>query len=137
MQVICNLEYLRLCIELAEFFDVDVVTIDTILKAKEGEGKMTLDEWAAEQCGVITRFQNSPWQYKYKNKVYHDRWTLTDARCREIVREHFKIETVWIDDASGAGWVCYATQPYVPQLKKTIAEAEIACIEAIRRTRDK
>ena len=68
-----------------------------------------VNQWVSQQCGT---------------KQLLD---IQDPRCREIVREHFKICTDFsIDDwfSGRAG----TTEQYAG---KTIAEAEIACIRGI------
>lgn len=89
---------------------------------------MTLDEWSTEQCGV-------------------DSINLKNANDREIVREHFKITTMY----RPAGWIAMQNKwtqkiniaadeddSYVclNGMGKTIAEAEIACISAIREAQE-
>ena len=101
-----------------------------------------LDKWAAEQCGVgftknhhkviVAWFTGDIDNREYRNYE----WTLNDARCREIVREHFLIDTNeygqhW--EASGAftAGSCISTGR-----GKTIAEAELACIRKIKEASD-
>ena len=105
---------------------------------------MNIDQWAAEQCGVRVGMTNDgrlvPHESKSMYKIAF--WTINDARCREIVREHFKITTMY----RPAGWVAMQNKwtkriniaadqddRYIclSGIGKTIAEAEIACIKAI------
>ena len=100
---------------------------------------MNIHEWAAEQCGFCVMTGADDREYFYRPNTaeppYDFEWTLADARCREIVREHFKIETE-LSRGFYVGWVCYSREePYfLPNAYsgKAIAEAEINCIEAIR-----
>ena len=68
-----------------------------------------IDKWAAEQCGVgfttnhkkqvVAWFTGS-----IDERVYWEfEWTIQDPRCREIVREHFKLETYLEVDGT---WAC-------------------------------
>jgi len=98
----------------------------------------TVDQWAAEQCGVEIFpfptdkivFYHLYWSFKDTNYEYP--WTIQDPRCREIVREHFKLSTIY------RYWVMPTEMVYETTTRncikyegKTIAEAEIACITAI------
>lgn len=95
-----------------------------------------LDKWAAEKCDITVREVDARYaipQHSFirDGKLFIYEWRLSDARCREIVREHFKIIT---------------NVPYDPKYKwmahqhfhtnwihgKTPEEAELACIAAIR-----
>ena len=91
---------------------------------------MNIDEWSASQCGVNTRPNNDPWKWKIGGVTYKNAWTLDDARCREIVREHFKITTVYLNYGNKGNW--RSLQGSIDGIAKTIAEAEINCIKAIR-----
>lgn len=96
-----------------------------------------IDKWTAEQCGVELTNDGMVISWPGFDAVIADvnLWTIKDPRCREKVRESFRIETVFIDDASGYGWISSNYIPWVPSLCKTIAEAEIACIKAIYEAR--
>jgi len=99
----------------------------------------TVEQWSAEACGVEL---NPPpqdsvmiisWVYwRLNGDGYTYPWTLDDARCREIVREHFKIDTTW---TTNNDWYCFVELDkdnyLVEERGKTIEEAEKACIEAI------
>ena len=105
---------------------------------------MNIDEWAADQCGIVLytpKQINEHGMYCYDDwgNDFDYEWTIQDPRCREIVREHFKINTSYIDrnkwrsvemkwrkkEPDSTGSYC------ISATGKTIAEAEIACIEAI------
>ncbi len=92
-----------------------------------------IDKWLAGQCGVWIDAG-----YWIHNSIeFRGQWTIQDPRCREIVRERFKIETYPTHDESA--WT--STAPKEPNSGsnvyeyeaegKTIPEAEIACITAI------
>jgi len=102
-----------------------------------------LDKWAAESCGVFVQ-ERSRGQvneyFEYDNGVdgttiIEDFWTLSDARCREIVREYFIITTRPV--RKGESWFASSDKEkehgveVICVIGKTIAEAEIACIAAI------
>ena len=87
-----------------------------------------LDKWAAEQCGVELNLVSSKALLWFGNTATGYQWTIQDPRCREIVREHFKIDT---REYYQGGWQCAAEDIY-PPIGQTIAEAEIACIKAIK-----
>jgi len=93
-----------------------------------------LDKKAAEACGVVFQEYMTWGIYDFPNEgdyiEYDCEWTLDDARCREIVREHFLIDTTFASE----GVECFTIHNGVdiePVYGKTIAEAEIACIKAI------
>ena len=69
--------------------------------------------------------------WKHNGKTEHDEWTIQDPRCREIVREHFRIEMCRVEDS----WVAFQyltdEDASIEGKGETIAEAEIACITAI------
>ena len=93
---------------------------------------MTLDQWAAKQCGIkIFAHPNDshPKPLYYSSGV----WALSDARCREIVREHFSIQTLIWNNL----WFCaWDNGTQETNLFAKIAEAEIACIKAIREAQE-
>ena len=86
-----------------------------------------IDKYFADKCGV-----------KQHQNAYIGKWTIKDARCREVVREKFEIQTrhSWIEGKPC--WICEATvqQPEDQwneywEHGKTIAEAEVACLKSI------
>ena len=86
-----------------------------------------LDKWATEKCGVIEYDDGNGYFFDGKNFQFYE-WTLSDARCREVVREHFEIIT---DRYRGAKiWYCSNQRQYAEG--KSIEAAEIACIQAIK-----
>mgnify|MGYP001817531438 CR=1 FL=1 len=91
----------------------------------------TVDEWTAEQCGfcIMTGLDDKEYFYRPNTTEppYDFEWTIKDPRCREIVREHFKIDT---REYYAGGWQSIAEDIH-PPIGKTIAEAEIACIQVI------
>ena len=94
---------------------------------------MNIHEWAAEQCGVLV-YDPNDYEYAklgkfwtYNGVGYYTEWTLDDARCREIVREHFKIDTYFSIDM----WLSGRADASEHYAGKTIAEAEINCIKAL------
>ena len=96
---------------------------------------MNINEWAADQCGVLLDLDN--WEYGYQVgdewEYSDDHWSIHNPRCREIVREHFKIWTYYGSNRTDKmRWIstsAYNNMDYI--YGKTIAEAEIGCIEAI------
>ena len=94
-----------------------------------------LDRWAAETCGVkvIAGIINIDTLLIKGGKLPLDIWTLSDARCREIVREWLKIRTApsYPNRFSARSFKVETVKPYV-HIGKTIADAEIACIQAIK-----
>ena len=94
-----------------------------------------LDKWAAEQCGASPEFdmrRSIAW-FRYKGEACRYRWTIQDPRCREIVREHFNI-TTWYDEVGywNASQSYFKDSDCIDYSAPTIAEAEIACIHAIK-----
>jgi hypothetical protein len=94
-----------------------------------------LDKKAAVACGVVLHKGHYYWN---ATTLHHQPWTLNDARCREIVREHFGIETCIVSHRENNKqvfdlYVCYTFDGNRKHRGngKTIAEAEIACIKAI------
>ena len=96
-----------------------------------------LDKWAAEKVGLtVYVHQNGKIKILTIPKDWEfdqSEWTLSDARCREIVREYFKIRTVVDDFAENNPlWKAYVFSPELIEPNgKTIADVEIACIQAI------
>ena len=98
----------------------------------------SLDRWSADKLGIY--ITETYWAPEDRRTNYWGEWTLDDARCREIVREHFKINTSFTSNGrwrsvemkwrrkepDNTGSYCLSA------IGKTIAEAEIACIEAIK-----
>lgn len=97
----------------------------------------SIDEWAAEQCGVEFGEldpEGECWYYPNDRYIYElGEWTIKDPRCREIVREHFKIWTGYGPIGfDRMGWqACTAYNKLTNYYGNTIDEAEIACITAI------
>ena len=102
---------------------------------------MTVDKWAADQCGVqLDKITGCVLQAERGLAPWY--WTITDPRCREIVREHFWLSTTRAGNSTilmdGNYWGCTSTNTDIRSLYKkpvfygkTPAEAEIACINAI------
>lgn len=87
---------------------------------------MTVDQWAAEQCGVSYKRY-----YEWLQPGDYQTFDITKASDREIVREHFGIYTRPCKD-DRSEWTCISLLiDDVQEWGKTIAEAEIACITAI------
>ena len=85
-----------------------------------------LDKWAAEKCGVTEYDGGNGYFFDGKNFQFYE-WTLSDARCREIVRECLEINT-WL-----AGGIWFAASIFcLPVEGKSIEAAEIAGIQAIK-----
>lgn len=101
---------------------------------------MTLDEWAAEQCGVVPDSQRKGYYWVGGYGDSSIKWTLQDARCREIVREYYGITTKytppneygWIATPNEIRWFASGgEEDRLAGMGKTIAETECACIQAI------
>ena len=88
----------------------------------------TVNKITARLCGVDVATKT--WGYKEGNQYYvnSDPWTISDPRCREIVREKFKLATYQHHEGA---WLCTNPMHKIESFGKTIAEAEIACITAI------
>jgi hypothetical protein len=97
-----------------------------------------LNKWTADKLAIYLykpKEVNEHGYYFYNKVDMRDcdyEWTMQDARCREIVREHFKVDTTWTTDND---WYCFVELDkddyLVEERGKTIADAEIACIKAI------
>jgi hypothetical protein len=94
----------------------------------------SLDKWAAEKCGINTTEGGiSGCLLIVSDKQPLEIWTLSDARCREIVREHFGICTIKITpNSEGDNWFSYILGRSIFGEGKSTEEAELACIAAIR-----
>ena len=93
-----------------------------------------IDKWAAEQCGVEV-FQTKPvsggvFLWTMPNGCIRQ-WTIQDPRCREIVREHFDVQTMQYQGTWFCAWNGGTEETINYQ---TIAEAEIACIKEIHKS---
>lgn len=109
---------------------------DTGILRATGGAEINIHEWAAQQCGVklitsLDELECGDFVTGEGGKAHwvRDHWTLDDARCREIVREHFSIST--LADYKD-GWAAGTHEGMATGKGKTIAEAEISCIKAIR-----
>jgi len=95
-----------------------------------------INKFYAEKCGVTTRINNIKelcFQTEWGNYTV---WTIQDPRCREIIRERFKLDTLLgIRSKSLNTWVCERLSDSGNLIcggkGKTIAEAEIACLTEI------
>jgi hypothetical protein len=109
--------------------------------AAEVEEMKDINEWYADKCGVIfTEYEQTVVDgsdekitlkfagYRTDSFECKDSWTIQDPRCREIIREKFNIQT---QQLVGEWMVICAGIPTQITSGKTIAEAEIACLEAI------
>lgn len=99
----------------------------------------TLDEWAAEKCGVA--IGNSP-DSKYWSVMQTDgmlyvysEWTLDDARCLAIAVEYFHISHWWAgkyEGETGEGWSSNCLNPFgdgeFVSMGKTAIESDIMLI---------
>ena len=111
------------------------------VKAEKGwmmETNKELDQWAAEKIGLTVYVHQDgrikvltiPKHWKFDKGIF----TLSDARCREIVREHFEISTNrghWNDGIEVDHWYSTTEDNKFEADGKSIEEAEIACIAAI------
>ena len=98
-----------------------------------------LDKWSAEKVGLtVYVHQNGKIKILTIPKDWEfdqGEWTLSDARCREVVRECFKITTCenW-DEEANERWMAFQhgarnIRAFTGDL---IEAAEIACIQAIK-----
>ena len=98
-----------------------------------------INEWYADKCGVRTREVGEKFWYSPSmndDAKVTDLWDIKRADCREIIREYYKITT-----NMAYNFTCWGSAGFIPvkggykatiMFKgKTIAEAEIACLEAI------
>ena len=85
----------------------------------------------AEDLGVETNeayYSDNPYSFDYKDITYYYEWTITDARCREFIREYYFIGTDY--DYLGT-WCCLCNtddekHPSEYSAESTIEKAEIA-----------
>ena len=104
-----------------------------------------IDNWFADQCGVETYDDFGvpyPEYYFIKDgREFQYLWTIHDPRCREVIREKFWLCTNRAGNSTalmdGKYWICSSSNNQIRRIikiglrGKTIAEAEIACCEAI------
>ena len=87
------------------------------------------NKWLAEKCGVELLLQNSDGFYwKIGCVHYYYPWTITDARCRQIIREKLKIVT---DIQTTGGFYAHAHLETKRYKGASIESAEIQCILSI------
>jgi hypothetical protein len=85
-----------------------------------------LNKWSAKKLGKRV-------YHGFDNGIYDDEdneWNLEDARCMEIFREKFKVDTTFDFDGK-LWWSCESGQS---EHGETIKEAELACAWAIMET---
>lgn len=86
-----------------------------------------VDLWSAEKCGIF--IGNGCFEYDNEHDgstVIESEWTLTDARCREIVREVLRIHTY---ETVGNRKAWTAAHGIFRGRGEWIEEAEINCIQ--------
>ena len=109
-----------------------------------------INKFFADSCGIKishSRYFSYPdfksFRHEYKDGTYAKyiqdgnidmEWSIDDPRCREVIREKFKIRTVW--NESDNVWKAYTFTPFAEPNGRTIAEAEIACLKAIYENRN-
>jgi hypothetical protein len=91
----------------------------------------SLDKWAAEKVGFNCKDASGVHQWQVFDAARFQPFTLSDARCREIVREHFKMCSDYFD-GSWKAWSRTGEFTATHGEGKSIKEAELACIAAIR-----
>ena len=97
-----------------------------------------LDKWAAEKCGVDTCasiYDDLDTALYISNTNGSKIWTLSDARCREIVMEFFEISTNrghWHEGKEWEHWFATTDDNKFEADGESIEAAEIACIQAIK-----
>jgi len=93
-----------------------------------------INEFYAGKCGIEQKFN---WFIKDSTgkviKGGYGEFDIDDPRCREIIREHYGLAT---DKFQGGEWSCFPREKVEKAIEymgkgKTIAEAEIACLQAI------
>ena len=89
---------------------------------------MTLDEWAAEQCGML--YSTFDGCYKYRGQCFD----LQDTRCLMICVRHWKINLT--TDSVGMWWADAFDYTQQSVFANTPEEAIRACIKAIRGASD-
>jgi len=88
------------------------------------------NEVMARECEIYKGKNNLGyfWSESYDAHVPHStEWTIEDPRCREVIRERFKISTTY-DIGGFKAQTVKSTKSY---WSNGLAEAEIACILAI------
>ena len=99
-----------------------------------------IDKWSAEKCDVVLHGNHGFISAAPFELGSLTTWTLSDARCREIVREHFKLETLLGNRSKTfSSWICEYLSDEDGHLicggrGETIEAAELACIAAIMET---
>lgn len=108
---------------------------------------MNINEWAAKECYEDERFSEVMafkitgltdvpkealvGRYTFFADGKWIEWNIKDPRCREIVREHFNMQTMWGDVEDWESMASHDDFGNFSADGKTIAEAEIAAIEEI------
>ncbi len=98
-----------------------------------------INKWYADKCGIelIEHFSEILYTSPMDDNV-NDTWTISDPRCREIIREKFRITTMI---ACNVLYVSFLMPfdligIYENACFKTIEEAELALLQAIYEARD-
>jgi len=92
-----------------------------------------IDKFCADQCDVELNNEGMVVSWPGFGTTIADvnLWTIQDPRCREIVREHFRIEMCRVADSWIAFQYLIEEDASIEGHGKTIAEAECNCIQQI------
>ncbi len=100
-----------------------------------------INKWYADKCGVteeINADEGDFCWYTDTHITYGGKWTISDPRCREIIREKFSVDTNY--DRYSNLWeaMTYDNEddPIFISTGATIAEAEKSCLQEIYEARD-
>ena len=93
-----------------------------------------MNKWFAEKCGVA--IEGNEEYPELDDKIYRSDdcsiWTISDPRCREIIRERFKVITdISYSHNEPTGFICHQHLHTQGVRGESIEEAEIACCLAI------
>ena len=101
-----------------------------------------IDKWFADKCGIV--FNKSRDEFGIDidiksritnlNIVGDTIWSIQDPRCMEVIREKFKIETLY--GYAEESWFAESERKADKGRGKTIEDAEIATCKAIYEARD-
>ena len=99
------------------------------------ENEMNIDKWFADSCGIhlFSNNDESPIELWTTPDGWVCIWLISDARCREVIREKFNISTEY--DLLGTWTASSAGGEFFGQAS-TIMDAELACLQVIYDTRD-
>ena len=98
-----------------------------------------IDKYFAEHCGVEikTHAPHHEVEMYARMKGVWEEWTISDPRCREVCRERFFHSAHYLMMPDGVMRLhIIVLEKHYNGVGKTIAEAEIACLQSIYEARD-